>query len=81
MGVWIAIDDSKIENGCLWFIPGSHKSIFMIFKFLHNNLDHDLNYRFVRTNSENPPEPLLKYIGYKPVYDSDKFIPVPVPRG
>lgn len=26
MGVWIALEDATIENGCLWFIPGSHKS-------------------------------------------------------
>jgi ectoine hydroxylase-related dioxygenase (phytanoyl-CoA dioxygenase family) len=25
-GVWIAIDDAKIDNGCLWVIPGSHKA-------------------------------------------------------
>jgi ectoine hydroxylase-related dioxygenase (phytanoyl-CoA dioxygenase family) len=24
-GVWIALDDATIENGCLWVIPGSHK--------------------------------------------------------
>jgi ectoine hydroxylase-related dioxygenase (phytanoyl-CoA dioxygenase family) len=24
-GVWIAIDDAEIENGCLWVIPGSHR--------------------------------------------------------
>lgn len=24
MGVWIALEDATIENGCLWFIPGSH---------------------------------------------------------
>jgi len=24
-GVWIALDDAVIENGCLWVIPGSHK--------------------------------------------------------
>ena len=24
-GVWIALDDATIENGCLWIIPGSHK--------------------------------------------------------
>ncbi|MEC7216378.1 MAG: phytanoyl-CoA dioxygenase family protein, partial [SAR324 cluster bacterium] len=23
-GVWIALDDATIENGCLWVIPGSH---------------------------------------------------------
>ena len=25
-GVWIALDDATIENGCLWVIPGSHKA-------------------------------------------------------
>jgi len=24
-GVWIALDDATVENGCLWIIPGSHK--------------------------------------------------------
>jgi len=24
-GVWIAIDDAKVENGCLWIVPGSHR--------------------------------------------------------
>lgn len=25
-GVWIALDDATIENGCLWVLPGSHAS-------------------------------------------------------
>ena len=24
--VWVALDDATLENGCLWGIPGSHKS-------------------------------------------------------
>ncbi|TGV00239.1 phytanoyl-CoA dioxygenase family protein [Flavivirga rizhaonensis] len=24
-GVWIALEDADLENGCLWVIPGSHK--------------------------------------------------------
>jgi phytanoyl-CoA hydroxylase len=24
-GVWIAIDDASVENGCLWVVPGSHR--------------------------------------------------------
>lgn len=23
-GVWVALDDATVENGCLWVIPGSH---------------------------------------------------------
>lgn len=24
--IWVALDDVTIENGCMWFIPGSHKT-------------------------------------------------------
>jgi phytanoyl-CoA hydroxylase len=24
--IWVALDDVTLENGCMWFIPGSHKS-------------------------------------------------------
>ncbi|KAK3736638.1 hypothetical protein QZH41_017026, partial [Actinostola sp. cb2023] len=27
IGAWIPLEDCTLENGCLWFIPGSHKSI------------------------------------------------------
>ncbi len=26
IGAWIALDDATLENGCLWVIPGSHRS-------------------------------------------------------
>lgn len=26
IGAWIALDDATIDNGCLWILPGSHKS-------------------------------------------------------
>lgn len=25
-GLWLALEDATIINGCLWAIPGSHKS-------------------------------------------------------
>ncbi|GAC1576559.1 MAG: phytanoyl-CoA dioxygenase family protein [Candidatus Dormibacteria bacterium] len=25
-GVWIALDDATVKNGCLWVIPGSHRA-------------------------------------------------------
>ncbi|XP_060599353.1 phytanoyl-CoA dioxygenase domain-containing protein 1-like isoform X1 [Ruditapes philippinarum] len=25
VGLWLALEDATLENGCLWFIPGSHK--------------------------------------------------------
>jgi len=24
-GLWLALDDATVENGCLWVVPGSHK--------------------------------------------------------
>uniref|UniRef100_A0A7E4W3Z1 Phytanoyl-CoA dioxygenase n=1 Tax=Panagrellus redivivus TaxID=6233 RepID=A0A7E4W3Z1_PANRE len=67
-GIWIAIDEATQENGCLWFIPGSHK------------IDQ-IDYRFVRTHTKDPKDPLLKFNGTKPTYDQSKFVPVPVPKG
>ncbi|CAF2984564.1 unnamed protein product [Rotaria sp. Silwood2] len=26
VGIWIALEDATIENGCLWFIPGSNST-------------------------------------------------------
>lgn len=26
MGVWIALEDATVNNGCLWFIPGTQNS-------------------------------------------------------
>jgi len=25
VGLWIALEDATVDNGCLWFLPGSHK--------------------------------------------------------
>jgi ectoine hydroxylase-related dioxygenase (phytanoyl-CoA dioxygenase family) len=25
--LWLALEDATIKNGCLWAIPGSHKSM------------------------------------------------------
>jgi len=37
-GVWIAIDDATIENGCLWIIPGSNRAGY-IMKRVANDSD------------------------------------------
>eukprot|EP00116_Pleurobrachia_bachei_P009123 sb/3469385/ len=31
VGLWIPIDDATPDNGCLWFIPGSHKEPATLF--------------------------------------------------
>ncbi|GAA3611752.1 hypothetical protein GCM10022419_115930 [Nonomuraea rosea] len=34
--VWLALDDATIENGCLWVLPGSHRS-----GVVYPNREHD----------------------------------------
>jgi len=67
-GLWIALEDATEENGCLYFMPGSHKD------GLHGD------YRLVRATKDNG-EVELKYEGTKPDYNPQDFIPVPVKKG
>lgn len=39
VGYWFPIDDATLENGCLWYVPGSHKS--------------EVTRRFVRSQEDN----------------------------
>jgi len=41
IGAWIAIDDATIHNGCLWVIPGSHRS-----GYLHPQRPHEQEEEF-----------------------------------
>jgi ectoine hydroxylase-related dioxygenase (phytanoyl-CoA dioxygenase family) len=38
-GAWIAMDDATIENGCLWVIPGSHRTGYLFPQRSHDNPD------------------------------------------
>ncbi|XP_064324937.1 phytanoyl-CoA dioxygenase domain-containing protein 1 isoform X2 [Phalacrocorax carbo] len=37
LGFWIALEDATQENGCLWFIPGSHTSGLIL---IHGEVVH-----------------------------------------
>lgn len=39
VGAWIAIDDATIQNGCLYVVPGSHRSGYLFEQRQHNNND------------------------------------------
>ena len=26
ISIWVALDDATLENGCMWYVPGSHRS-------------------------------------------------------
>jgi phytanoyl-CoA hydroxylase len=40
IGVWIAIDDASIENGCLWIIPGTHKPGYIMPRVNNNSNEY-----------------------------------------
>ncbi|KAK5643028.1 hypothetical protein RI129_009195 [Pyrocoelia pectoralis] len=66
IGFWIALDDATLENGCLWFARGSHKS--------------GVHRKFVR-NPDPTAQPLLMYTGPSPHYQKSSFTAVPVSKG
>ena len=66
VGVWFALEDVTLENGCLWFIPGSHQD--------------GISRRFIRNPDPSSPN-LTMYTHPNPEYDTTKFIAGPVPKG
>uniref|UniRef100_A0A673LC09 Phytanoyl-CoA dioxygenase domain-containing protein 1 n=1 Tax=Sinocyclocheilus rhinocerous TaxID=307959 RepID=A0A673LC09_9TELE len=65
MGMWIALEDAALENGCLWFIPGSHND--------------GITRRMVRTPKGTFP--LTDFIGREKNYDDKLFVQAPVKKG
>lgn len=65
LGLWIAMEDAMLENGCLWFIPGSHT--------------HGVSRRMIRASSDSGPG--TSFLGSDPVWASNLFVPLPVRRG
>lgn len=66
IGYWFALEDATIENGCLWFAKGSHKS--------------GVHRRYIR-NPDKTSEELLIYTAPPPVYQKSSFTSAPVPKG
>ncbi|KAJ8286566.1 hypothetical protein GJAV_G00040640 [Gymnothorax javanicus] len=65
MGLWIALEDATVHNGCLWFIPGSHKN--------------GITRRMVRIPKGTFP--LTDFVGREPHFDDNLFVPAPVKKG
>ncbi|XP_074187267.1 phytanoyl-CoA dioxygenase domain-containing protein 1 isoform X4 [Rhinolophus sinicus] len=65
LGLWIAVEDATLENGCLWFIPGSHTS--------------GVSRRMVRAPAGSALGTC--FLGSEPAWDNSLFVPTPVQRG
>ncbi|XP_064027073.1 phytanoyl-CoA dioxygenase domain-containing protein 1 isoform X3 [Pogoniulus pusillus] len=61
LGFWIALEDARLENGCLWFIPGSHTA--------------GVSRRMVRAPPGTLP--CVHFVGSEPAYDDSRFVPLP----
>ena len=66
-GLWVALDDAKKSNGCLWGVPGSHKE--KTTKFMKRNAEATETYY-----EENESEK-------KKSYEINKSVPLEVPKG
>lgn len=40
LSIWVALDDATLENGCLFFIPGTHKGTGFENPGIGRNMDH-----------------------------------------
>ncbi|KAL3871707.1 hypothetical protein ACJMK2_039690 [Sinanodonta woodiana] len=70
VGFWIALEDADVENGCLWFYPGSHKS------GLYNNR------KMIRNPNQSSEKGGCTVFTADPyIFDDRKFIPVEVKKG
>ncbi|XP_077594208.1 phytanoyl-CoA dioxygenase domain-containing protein 1 [Stigmatopora nigra] len=65
MGLWVALENATVNNGCLWFIPGSHNG--------------GVTRRMVRTPPGSVQ--MTDFVGTERDYDRDEFVPVEVKKG
>jgi len=63
---FLALDDATVENGCLWFIPGSHNS--------------GVHRRFIR-NPDIACDDILIYNSPPPQYPASGYTAVPISKG
>jgi len=65
-GFWFPIDDATLENGCLWYVPGSH--------------DTPITRRFLRTGRVGTDK-LLEFRGEDKVFPPEAWVAAPVKKG
>ncbi|CAF4619719.1 unnamed protein product, partial [Didymodactylos carnosus] len=90
MGVWIALEEATIENGCLSFIPKSHTSNHITLSYTHTHT-HENNTCFLepieRRCIRNPNKKefdtgnMLIFTGPVTQHEESEFVSCPVKAG
>ncbi len=70
-GLWIALEDATLSNGCLWAIPGSHRTQAVPTRFVRTSIDdYDAGVQFLPLSSPD-----------QEVIANSYFVPLEVPAG
>ncbi|BFZ05554.1 hypothetical protein BsWGS_08593 [Bradybaena similaris] len=69
IGVWIPLEDATRDNGCLWFIPGSHRG----------GVDNDRY--MVRCRQEGSQTDSTTFTSPPAAYDDSQFVPAEMKAG
>jgi len=76
---WVAIDDADLENGCMHFVPGTHRR-FLPAVFLQSSRD-DMNGKFAGLAARPDYDGLNPFPLPEEDYKSGKVIPMPLKAG
>ncbi len=67
-GFWMPLDDATLENGCLWYAPGSHSLA--------------VGRHFVRNRGHvSDNDPLMIFEGEDPIVEDNQWKAAPVKKG
>lgn len=67
LGLWFALEDATVENGCLWGLPGGHRG--------------PLRKRFVRTEEGGTRMDVLDETPFPEVRAGEPYVPLEVRKG
>ncbi|KAJ1336398.1 hypothetical protein BSLG_007182 [Batrachochytrium salamandrivorans] len=56
IGFWFALEDCTLDNGCMWFVPGSHKKVPVSKRFVRRADGNGTEFITIDTVTEDPPE-------------------------
>ncbi|EGF83615.1 hypothetical protein BATDEDRAFT_8906, partial [Batrachochytrium dendrobatidis JAM81] len=56
IGFWFALEDCTLENGCMWFVPGSHKNVSVSKRFVRREDGQGTKFIDIAPHTPDPPE-------------------------